>query len=144
MAKSPSKLFRVGVGAIITKDGKLLLGLRGPKARDQHYKWELLGGLVEFGESLEEAIKREVMEETGLEVVPGKIIGNNARQSPDGSEQWVGITFECVWKAGEPRRTEYDRVLEFEWHDLESALNRDDLTPMTRLQLEQYRNWLRS
>lgn len=80
------KLFRVGVGAIIIKDGKLLLGLRGPKARDQHYKWELFGGLVEFGESLEEAIKREVMEETGLEVEPGKIIGNNARQSPDGSE----------------------------------------------------------
>ena len=144
MAKSPSKLFRVGVGAIIIKDGKLLLGLRGPKARDQHYKWELLGGLVEFGETLEEAIKREVMEETGLEVTPGKIIGNNVRQSPDGNEQWVGITFECAWKAGEPYRTEHDRVLKFEWHDLDSALGRDDLTPMTRYQLEQYKDWLKN
>lgn len=33
-----SEQFRVGAGAIIVKDQKILLGLRGPKARDQHYK----------------------------------------------------------------------------------------------------------
>ncbi len=135
--------FRVGVGALIIKDGNILLGLRGPKARDQHYKWELLGGLVEFGESLEEAVKREVREEAGLEVSPGKIIGSNVRQSPDGKEHWVGITFQCDWKSGEPHRTEYDRVLEFKWHPLEDALAQEDLTPMTRFQLEQYRDWLK-
>ncbi len=138
------QIFRVGVGALIVKDNKVLLGLRGLKARDQHYKWELLGGLVEFGESLEEALVREVREEAGLEVKPGKIIGSNVRQSPDGKEQWVGITFQCDWKSGEPHRTEYDRVLEFGWHSLDEALERDDLTPMTRYQLEQYRDWLKN
>src|SRR4051812_31175050 len=131
--------FRVGVGAIILKEDKILLGLRGPKARDQHYKWELLGGLVQFGETLEAAVKREVMEETSLVVAPVRIVGNNVRYNPEGDEQWVGITFECAWQEGEPQRTEHDRVLEFEWHDLESALAHDKLTPMTRYQLEQYR-----
>jgi ADP-ribose pyrophosphatase YjhB (NUDIX family) len=141
---SKQQLFRVGTGAIIVKDDTILLGLRGPKARDQHNKWELLGGLVDFNESPEEAIVRIVgKEEAGIVVEPIDIIGTNVRYSEDNDkeEEWVGLTYLCQYVSGEPKQTEFDRVIDHKWHTLESAL-KADLTPMTRLQLEQYQAWL--
>ncbi len=56
----------VGVGAIIFKEDRVLLVQRGrPPA---YGKWSLPGGLVELGESLENAVQREVLEEVGLNV----------------------------------------------------------------------------
>jgi ADP-ribose pyrophosphatase YjhB (NUDIX family) len=58
----------VGVGALIFERGRILMAQRGkPPLMDQ---WSLPGGLVEVGESLENAVRREVREETGLEVKP--------------------------------------------------------------------------
>ena len=137
------ELFRVGVGAIIlNEDNEVLLGLRGPKARDQHYKWELLGGLVEFGETMKEAVAREVFEEAGIEVEPVDIIGDNNQIRRDSGEQWLGFTWVCKLVSGEPFVTEHERVIDHKWHTVESAL-KEDLTPMTRVQLEQYRDWLK-
>lgn len=139
---SKAKTFRVGTGAIIVnKDNKILLGLRGPKARDQHNKWELLGGLVKIGETPEEAIKREVQEEAGVEIDPVDIVGTNVRDSSDGLEQWVGLTFWARYISGEPHRTDFDRVIDHKWQTLDQALKLD-LTPMTRYQLGQYEEWL--
>ncbi|MFB3889429.1 MAG: NUDIX hydrolase [Candidatus Bathyarchaeia archaeon] len=54
----------VGVGAIILKQGKILLEKRGNEpAKGQ---WTIPGGVVEVGESLEDAVLRETLEETGL------------------------------------------------------------------------------
>jgi ADP-ribose pyrophosphatase YjhB (NUDIX family) len=58
----------VGVGALIFDGGRILMALRGkPPLMGQ---WSLPGGLVEPGETLEEAVRREVLEETGLDVRP--------------------------------------------------------------------------
>lgn len=136
-------LFRVGTGAIIvnSKD-QILLGLRGPKARDQHYKWELLGGLLKDGETPEETIKREVLEEAGIEIEPVDIIGTNVRYSADETEFWVGMTYKCRYISGKPHVTEFDRVIDHKWLNLDKCLEMD-LTPMTRYQLEQYKAWLK-
>jgi len=56
----------IGVGAVIIKDGKILLEKR--KNEPGKGKWSIPGGLVELGESIEETVIREVREETGLEV----------------------------------------------------------------------------
>jgi 8-oxo-dGTP diphosphatase len=55
-----------GVGAIIFLNGEVLLARRGKMPALG--KWSIPGGLVELGESLEAAVKREVLEEVGLEV----------------------------------------------------------------------------
>ena len=57
------------VGAIILKDDKILLVKRG--AEPGIGKWSIPGGSMEFGETMEEAVKREVKEETGLDVEVG-------------------------------------------------------------------------
>jgi len=56
----------VGVGAVIIQDGRVLLVRRAQAP--QKDRWSLPGGLLELGERLEEAVRREVREETGLEV----------------------------------------------------------------------------
>jgi len=55
-----------GVGGIIQKDGKVLLVKRGKEPNKG--KWTVPGGVVEVGETLHEAVKREVMEECSIEV----------------------------------------------------------------------------
>ncbi|MBB2479659.1 NUDIX domain-containing protein [Bacillus sp. APMAM] len=60
----------VSAGAVVIDDeGKLLL-IRGPRRG-----WEQPGGQVELGESIEEAVKREVKEETGIDIEVTKFCG---------------------------------------------------------------------
>lgn len=62
----------LGVGAIIAIDGRILLVRRSnPPLQGE---WSIPGGLVETGETIKEAIIREVREETSLEVEPMKLI----------------------------------------------------------------------
>ena len=72
------------VGAIVTDgDGRLLLVKRGhePEAG----RWSLPGGRVVPGESDPQALVREVREETGLWVEPGRLVGAVERAAPGGA-----------------------------------------------------------
>jgi ADP-ribose pyrophosphatase YjhB (NUDIX family) len=56
----------IGVSAsfvIHDGDGNILLQKRGQQARDEQGRWDVGGGAIEFGESIEEAVRREIMEE---------------------------------------------------------------------------------
>lgn len=63
----------LAVNAIVTKEDKILL----VKRRIEPFKgfWGLPGGFVEYGETVEEALRREVEEETGLTVKPERLVG---------------------------------------------------------------------
>ena len=63
----------VGVGAVMVERGRVLLVKRGqPPLKD---RWSPPGGLVELGETVREAVAREVGEETGLRVEVDKLLG---------------------------------------------------------------------
>ena len=62
----------MGVGAVIVDDGKVVLIKR--KYEPLKGQWSLPGGMVEIGETLEAALAREMLEETGLRVDVGPVI----------------------------------------------------------------------
>ena len=63
----------IGAGAVVIAEERVLLIRRGtpPLAGE----WSLPGGRLELGESVEQAVVREVREETGLDVAPLQLLG---------------------------------------------------------------------
>ncbi len=94
----------VGVGAVLIHEGKVLLIRRGKEPL--RGRWLVPGGTVEIGETLEEALVREVLEETGLTVEPRGLIGVFDRIHREGGAvryHYVIVDYLCDYVAGEPR-----------------------------------------
>jgi 8-oxo-dGTP diphosphatase len=90
---------RVGVGGIVVHNGQVLLVRRGQEPLKGH--WSLPGGLVENGEELACALRRELKEETGLSVEPIEVIGvferieRNAKSKGRPRYHYVVIDYIC-------------------------------------------------
>ena len=63
---SKNKHPRVGIGVFVVRDGKFLLGKR--KNAHGEGTWCLVGGHLEYGESWEDCVRREIAEEIGVKV----------------------------------------------------------------------------
>ncbi len=94
----------VGVAAVIFKGEEVLLVRRGQEPAKG--VWSLPGGLVELGEGLEQALKREVQEETGLtvEVLGVSAVLDRIYRDGDGGipYHYVLIDFACEHLEGDP------------------------------------------
>lgn len=109
---SAASRFRIGVFALVHDNGLVLLARR----RDSGW-WNLPGGGMESGEAVDEAIVREVFEETELHVEVERLTGVYSK--PQGDE--VVLTFACRVLGGS--LTETDESTEFAWR------RPDDLPP---------------
>jgi 8-oxo-dGTP diphosphatase len=98
----------LAVSAALFRDGKVLIVRRARPPANGLYT--LPGGGVELGETLEEAVIREVREETALEVEPVALAGYRqaiARDTAGAVERhFVILPFAARWLAGEPRLSE--------------------------------------
>lgn len=63
-------------------EGRCLLLKRSMASKGNPGKWDFPGGKVDRGEALEDAAKREVLEETGLDIEIGCVLGNAESESP--------------------------------------------------------------
>ena len=93
----------LAVSAAIFRDGRVLIVRRGrPPA---HGLYTLPGGGVELGETLEQAVVREVREETGLAVAPLALVGFREAIGRDAAgrieRHFVILPFAARWIAGE-------------------------------------------
>jgi 8-oxo-dGTP diphosphatase len=93
----------VGVGAIIIEGDGVVLVKRGHAP--QQGRWSIPGGVLEVGETLRKAVVREALEETGLAIEPGELLGVFERVLPDDEGRmkyhYVLIDFLCRRVAGE-------------------------------------------
>lgn len=103
---------RVGMGIYIRRDGKILVGKR--KGEHAGGTWCAPGGHLERGESWEECARREVREETGLEI--GNVRFGNVTNDiyPDG-RHYVTIQMVADWIFGEPQILEPEKMETWEW-----------------------------
>ena len=92
----------VGVGGVLIHEGKVLLIQR---AKDPlRGRWMIPGGTVEMGETLEEALVREMAEETGLTVTPRRLLGvfdRIERQNGIVDFHYVIVDYLCGYVSGD-------------------------------------------
>ena len=110
----------IGVGAIIVDNkGRLFLSKRGKEARNESGKWEFPGGGVEFGDTLEETLKREIEEEYGVEISVGKLLDVCDHIIPEEHQHWVSPAFVCKITKGKPKILEPHKCDKIGWFTVE-------------------------
>jgi 8-oxo-dGTP diphosphatase len=115
-------MFYLASHALIRREGKVLATRRSQANDYMPGKWDLPGGTVEEGETPEQALVREVKEETGLDVAPLKPVF----VYPTGSvvRPTVQIVFECDYISGDVALDPYEHD-EFGWFEPAQLLGLD-------------------
>ena len=104
----------VGVGGVVVNRGRVLLVRRGSEPLKG--QWSIPGGMLELGEDLGEAARRELKEETGLEVEPLEVLTVFDRIQRQGRRvryHFVIVDFACRLKRG--RLKPASDVLDAHW-----------------------------
>ena len=111
----------LGVGAIIQNDFGEILLLRREKTDENRTTtdmWSSPGGEVLFGEAVEDAVKREVKEEIGVDVEISEFIGYTDQILDVKKVHWHLLEFICEIKKGTPKIMEPDNFSELKWFKL--------------------------
>ncbi len=108
---------KVGIGVMVFKDGKVLLGKRKGSHGEGEYAFP--GGHMEYMESFEGCAKREVMEETGMEIENVRFLRlyNLKEYAP---KHYVDIGLMADWKSGEPQIMESDKIEGWDWYEMDN------------------------
>ncbi|MFC0239404.1 NUDIX hydrolase [Rhodopseudomonas telluris] len=101
MSSEPPRHPQLAVSASIFRDGRVLLVRRARSPGKGFYS--LPGGRVEFGETLEAALTREIAEETALTVrITGLSGWREVVPGPTNAGHYVILSFAARWIAGDP------------------------------------------
>jgi 8-oxo-dGTP diphosphatase len=95
----------LGIGAVIVDRGRVLLVRRATEPLKG--EWSVPGGVLELGEELRDGVRREVLEETGLDVEPGDVLDvfDSIFRDEQGRTQYhyVLVDYLCCRVSGEAR-----------------------------------------
>jgi len=114
MTMTPNNLPRhsVSVAGVIFDDHGRVLAIR----RRDNNQWQPPGGVLELGETFEEGVRREVLEETGMQVRVGRLTGVYKNMNLG----VVALVFRCTAVGGTPQATDESR--EVQWLDFADAI----------------------
>jgi 8-oxo-dGTP diphosphatase len=114
---------KVGLGAIVIHEGKILLGKRLGKHGTG--TWSPPGGLLDFNEEIQKGVERELFEETGIEGKCGELFTVTNNIFLDEGKHTITLFYFCEVKEGKPKVTEPDKIEKwdyFSWNNLPSPL----------------------
>jgi 8-oxo-dGTP diphosphatase len=109
---------RVGIAVFVIKNGLFIMLQR--KGSHGEGTWSLPGGHLEFGESFEDAARREVMEETNLEIknVRFGVVTNDI--FTDENKHYVTIWMVSEWVSGNAENMEPEKCTAQSWHTFDT------------------------
>jgi len=118
MAGQEKERLKLGCGALIINDkNQVLLIKRGPRAKSERGVWSRPGGGIEQGENPEEAVKREIKEELGIEIDILEPLDFIDHLSDDG-QRWLALGYLARIRKGEPKIMEPGKIEEIRWFSL--------------------------
>lgn len=132
--------------AFIENNGKLLLVKKSNDDPSHPNEWEVPGGRIEFGEMIDEHIKREVMEEVGIDIVPKEpfAIWTWIMHRGEDDIQVVAVGRCCDalnLNVNDRNRVNDDYLADIEWVDIERVLSYpliNDIVPAMKQFVEYY------
>lgn len=143
--KTKASLRHVTVNAIVIKNNQILFGRRGTlngRPISESGKWDLLGGFFGRDESLIEAVKREVMEESGWEIDNLKLFRiNDNPNRPKEDRQNVDLIF--IANAIKQIKTSDEEVSKLQWFDLDKLPSKDEIAFDHGDAIELYKKYLK-
>jgi 8-oxo-dGTP diphosphatase len=130
----------VGVGAVIVNDSGEILLLKRMKDPEKGY-WSIPGGTVEFGETIEETIIREVFEEIGVTIEIITLLGITNHIIPNEGVHWVAPAFLVkITHGGIPENKEPQSHEKMNWFPINKIPVESTIT--TKSALSKYHNFL--
>ena len=130
---------------VFDKSGRLFLQLRSPKKLIQPNKWDTsVGGHVDFGETVEQALRREAFEEIGLSVKSEKHLFSYIFESS--IEKELVNAFSAIAEENEikiePQEISEGRFFSFE--EIENMIGKNLLTPNFEMEFEKLKEAIRN
>lgn len=119
--------YSIGAGALVLAGEKVLLVRLAYGVHKG--QWAIPGGYVEAGETVDVAVRREVLEETGVDAQVEGLVGVRSRVMPGDNSAYLIFLLRA---AGEDARADGVEVLDARFFTLRDALALPDLTPLTR------------
>jgi ADP-ribose pyrophosphatase YjhB (NUDIX family) len=127
MTRDLSKHWDVGVTGAVVR-GNAVLYVRRNYEPNKNF-WTLPGGYAEHTETLDEAVRRELREETGIEINVTGVIGVRTRYGGKGGA--VLVIFRCELVSGEPQADDYE-ISAAEFFDAEHIRTLEPVFPLSR------------
>lgn len=122
MPQIPEKKYpKVGIGVMIQNENQeVLLGLR--KGSHGEGEWAFPGGHLEFGETIFETARREVKEETGLEVSEFSLISvaDEMRYIKTDNKHYLNLGVKAAYNGGTPKVMEPEKCEKWRWFNLDN------------------------
>ncbi len=103
----------VGIGVIVVKDGKILVGKRVSSHGAE--TWCFPGGKLHFGESFEACAKREVFEEAGIFINNVKFITVTNDIFEKEGQHWITIFLQADYASGTVKEKEPNKMRKWQW-----------------------------
>ena len=129
-----AKFIIVGVHALINKSGKYLVTKRASTNDYMPNFWDIPGGSIRFGEEISHALKREVLEESGLKIKQGKIIFVYGYKSNEMRHQFQ-LVYSCDYLSGVVKLNP-DEHSEYRWATLGEMKKLKSITFLKELLVE--------
>jgi len=126
----------IGIGVIVLKQGKVLMGKRGEQSFYSNH-WSLPGGRLELFESFEDCAEREVFEETGLKVKNLELVALHNDLMPEVEKHYLTLFFKAEAAGGELTVKEPEKMTDLAWFELDALPQ--PLFPPSKKGLEKFR-----